>query len=32
VILSQINGTTFPKVVGIKGKQVTAASTETGCK
>ena len=32
VILSQINGTSFPKVVGIKGKQVTANSKETGCK
>jgi ABC-type sugar transport system substrate-binding protein len=32
VILAQINGTSFPKAVGIKGKQVTAKSPETGCK
>jgi ABC-type sugar transport system substrate-binding protein len=32
VILAQINGTSFPKAVGIKGKQVNAKSPETGCK
>jgi ABC-type sugar transport system substrate-binding protein len=32
VILAQINGTSFPKAIGIKGKQVTAKSPETGCK
>jgi ABC-type sugar transport system substrate-binding protein len=32
VILSAINHTPFPKNVGIKGKEVTAKSPETGCK
>jgi ABC-type sugar transport system substrate-binding protein len=32
VILAAINHTPFPKNVGIKGKEVTAKSPETGCK